>query len=137
MGLTPRATFEPISTTTNVVRQEIPAPQVIVEQPASSGTIVLYHAHSTENYSPNPTHARDGNVGDIGKVAQKLNAALEAKGYTVDYHADNFDVPDFSGAFRCRRNETVTGSAIGLCGRGGRYSSRWVAKVSGGGLHHS
>ena len=99
MGLTPRATFEPISTTTNVVRQEIPAPQVIVEQPASSGTIVLYHAHSTENYSPNPTHARDGNVGDIGKVAQKLKAALEAKGYTVDYHADNFDVPDFSGAF--------------------------------------
>lgn len=97
MGLTPGTSFEPISTTTDVVRQELPAPQAPSEQ--RKGTILLYHAHSTENYSPNPTHAAKGKQGDIAKVAQKLQKALEAKGYDVTYLADTFDVPDFSGAF--------------------------------------
>ncbi len=99
MGLTPGTSFEPISTTTNVVRQDIPAPEVTVAQPQQKGTIVLYHAHSTENYSPNPTHTKKGQTGDIVKAAQSLKQALEGRGYKVEYLADNFDVPDFSGAF--------------------------------------
>lgn len=98
LGLTPVQTDDYYQWTAEVITQDISNP-IVVTQPATKGKILIYHAHSTENYSPNPTHAKQGKLGDIANVARELQKHLEERGYTVTYLADSFDVPDFSGAF--------------------------------------
>lgn len=98
LGLTPLETDDYYQWTAEVVTQDVPRP-IVVTQPAVKGKILLYHAHSTENYSPNPTHAKQGKLGDIAEVAKELKKELEVRGYEVTYLPDSFDAPDFSGAF--------------------------------------
>lgn len=55
--------------------------------------VLIYHAHASENYSPNPTHARAGNPGDIVEVGKALAAALEERGVRTIHMTGVFDNP--------------------------------------------
>src|SRR5690625_1289146 len=39
---------------------------------ASGPRVIIYHAHASENYQPNPPHARGGRRGDIVEVGAEL-----------------------------------------------------------------
>src|SRR5690606_14865031 len=55
--------------------------------------VLIYHAHASENYSPNPTHARPGNAGDIVEVGRALAEYLEARGIRTIHMPGVYDQP--------------------------------------------
>ena len=61
--------------------------------------IIVYHAHSSENYRPHPPHARGGRSGDIVQVGAVLAEGLRAEGFVVEHLTETFDHPQWSEAF--------------------------------------
>lgn len=55
--------------------------------------VLIYHAHASENYSPNPTHARPGTAGDIVEVGRALAEYLEARGIRTIHMPGVYDQP--------------------------------------------
>lgn len=68
------------------------------DEPAATGQrteprVLIYHAHASENYAPQPTHAPAGRPGDIVEVGRELAAALEAKGIRTIHLTGVYDNP--------------------------------------------
>lgn len=66
---------------------------------ASPGRVIIYHAHTSENYRPNPPHARGGRAGDVVKVGAELAEGLRREGLTVEHLTQVFDHPQWGEAF--------------------------------------
>lgn len=66
---------------------------------ASPGRVIIYHAHTSENYRPNPPHARGGRAGDVVKVGAELAEGLRREGLAVEHLTQVFDHPQWGEAF--------------------------------------
>lgn len=62
--------------------------------------VIVYHAHGSENYRPNPPHTRGGRPGDVVKVGAELAEALRREGFAVEHVTRVFDHPQWSEAFQ-------------------------------------
>lgn len=74
-------------------------PQQSTQQPSVSETaplVLLYTAHPSENYAPNPAHAKG--TGDIAQVAQALQSALQQQKLRAQL-VENIPVTPWSQAF--------------------------------------
>lgn len=67
--------------------------EAVVSTQRTEPRILIYHAHASENYSPNPTHARSGTAGDIVEVGKTLAAALEERGVRTIHMTGVYDNP--------------------------------------------
>lgn len=65
----------------------------------SPGRVIIYHAHTSENYRPNPPHARGGRPGDVVKVGEELAEGLRREGFAVEHLTQVFDHPQWGEAF--------------------------------------
>ncbi|MEW6046339.1 MAG: stage II sporulation protein P, partial [Bacillota bacterium] len=74
-------------------RQQQPRPQV-----ASTPAVLVYHAHTTENYQPASTHER-GKPGGVVAVGAELAAVLEQRGIRAVHDRTVHDYPNYSEAF--------------------------------------
>lgn len=71
--------------------------------------IIIYHAHGSENYHPQPPHSGGGKAGDIVRVGAALAAALREQGFQVEHLDEVFDQPEWSQSFP-RSGEAVAGT---------------------------
>jgi len=60
--------------------------------------VLIYHAHTTENYHPAPTHQR-GQPGGVVEVGAELAAVLEQRGIRAIHDRTVHDYPNYSEAF--------------------------------------
>lgn len=69
-------------------------------RPQAPGTpaVLIYHAHTTENYHPAPTHQR-GQPGGVVEVGAELAAVLEQRGIRAIHDRTVHDYPNYSEAF--------------------------------------
>ena len=65
---------------------------------ATTPAVLIYHAHTTENYQPAPTHQR-GQPGGIVEVGAELAAVLEQRGVRAIHDRTVHDYPNYSEAF--------------------------------------
>lgn len=71
----------------------------VVPPPSAAPRVVIYHAHTSENYHPAKDHARDG-AGEVLRVGQALAAALEARGIPTLHVTRVHDLPRYAEAFQ-------------------------------------
>jgi len=62
-------------------------------------TVLVFHSHTSENYSPNPSHDKNGK-GDILQVGAEFCQAISEKGIKAIHLKAGFDTPQYSDAFR-------------------------------------
>ena len=62
-------------------------------------TVLVLHAHSSENYSPSPSHDKNGK-GEILTVGAEFCQAISEKGIKAIHLKASFDVPKYSEAFK-------------------------------------
>lgn len=67
-------------------------------QPASTPAVLIYHAHTTENYQPASTHER-GRPGGVVEVGAELAAVLEQSGIRAIHDRTVHDYPNYSEGF--------------------------------------
>lgn len=72
-------------------------------------TVLVYHAHATENYSPAVTHAQGGRAGHVVDVGRTFAAWLDDAGVQVIHDTAVHDHPSWAGAFS---NAAQTVSAL-------------------------
>lgn len=53
--------------------------------------VLIYHTHTSENYTPNPTHAKPGTTGDIVEVGRTLTQELQELGVSAIHLTSVFD----------------------------------------------
>lgn len=70
-----------------------------IEEPAEPVTVLVYHAHTSENYSPHPSHAKNGK-GDILQIGAEFCQAISEKGIKALHLKAGFDLPEYSQAFQ-------------------------------------
>lgn len=78
--------------------------------------VVIYHSHTTENYSPGDSHTR-GEPGQIVEVGAELGRALEAKGIKTIHITEIHDYPKYSESYpnslKSLRQVLDTGVVVG------------------------
>jgi len=62
-------------------------------------TVLVLHAHTSENYSPSPSHDKNGK-GEILTVGAEFCQAISEKGIKAIHLKASFDVPKYSDAFK-------------------------------------
>ena len=62
-------------------------------------TVLVLHAHTSENYSPGPSHDKNGK-GEILTVGAEFCQAISEKGIKAIHLKASFDVPKYSDAFK-------------------------------------
>ena len=67
-------------------------------QAGSGPSVLIYHAHTTENYQPASTHER-GKPGGVVQVGAELAAALEQNGIRAIHDRTVHDHPNYTEAF--------------------------------------
>ncbi|MBE3597687.1 MAG: stage II sporulation protein P [Limnochordaceae bacterium] len=67
-------------------------------QVGSTPAVLIYHAHTTENYQPAATHER-GKPGGVVTVGDELAAVLEQRGVRAIHDRNVHDYPNYSEAF--------------------------------------
>lgn len=76
-----------------------PADQQPVQERSPVATVLVYHAHATENYSPSATHAQGGRAGHVVDVGRTFAAWLDDHGVEVIHDTGVYDHPSWAGAF--------------------------------------
>ena len=74
------------------------APPQARPQPGATPAVLIYHAHTTENYQPASTHER-GKPGGVVEVGAELAAVLEQNGIRAIHDRTVHDYPNYSEAF--------------------------------------
>ncbi|MFS8543702.1 MAG: stage II sporulation protein P, partial [Limnochordales bacterium] len=72
-----------------------PAPTAAADPP----TVLIYHAHATENYGPGQPHAAQGRPGHVVEVGEALAESLEGRGIRAVHHTQIHDHPSWAEAF--------------------------------------
>ncbi len=62
-------------------------------------SVLVFHSHATENYKPNASHRRGGEIGDIVEVGKVFVDTLEKSGVMVIHDLTVHDKPRYSDAF--------------------------------------
>lgn len=65
----------------------------------SAATVLVYHAHGTENYGPAATHQTDGGPGHVVDVGKTFAESLQALGVRTVHDTAVHDHPSWSEAF--------------------------------------
>lgn len=105
LGFAPGLGTEPVQTrvvppleTSRREPEPDPAPAPAEErQPVA--TVLVYHTHATENYSPAATHAQGGRAGHVVDVGRTFAAWLDDLGVRVIHDTAVHDHPSWAGAF--------------------------------------
>src|SRR5690625_5160322 len=74
-------------------------PEGAVVGVARRATVLVYHAHATENYGPEATHRTDGRTGQVVDVGGVFADSLEAAGIRAVHDTAVHDHPSWSEAF--------------------------------------
>lgn len=77
----------------------------VLPRPSQMTEVLIYHTHTTENYSPGEPHATDG-AGDVAAVGKALVEALREQGVGAVHALTVHDLPDWSGSV-ARARESV------------------------------
>lgn len=64
-----------------------------------TATVLVYHTHGTENYSPASTHTEGGRPGHVVDVGRTFAAWLDDAGINVVHHTAVHDHPSWANAF--------------------------------------
>jgi len=75
-----------------------PSQQQGQPQARSTPAVLIYHAHTTENYQPAQTHEK-GRPGGVAEVGAELAAVLEQNGIRAIHDKTVHDYPNYSEAF--------------------------------------
>lgn len=62
-------------------------------------TVLVYHSHTSENFSPSVTHAKNGK-GEILEVGAEFCQAISEKGIKAIHLKGTYDTPEYSEGFR-------------------------------------
>ena len=62
-------------------------------------SVLVFHSHATENYSPNDSHRRGGDSGDVVEVGLTFVKGLQDRGVMVVHDLTVHDKPRYSDAF--------------------------------------
>ncbi|NMB12008.1 MAG: hypothetical protein GX977_06955 [Firmicutes bacterium] len=62
-------------------------------------TVLVFHSHTSENYSPSPSHDKNGK-GEILQVGAEFCQAISEKGIKAIHLKGTYDTPAYSEAFR-------------------------------------
>ena len=62
-------------------------------------TVLVYHSHTSENFSPSTSHAKNGK-GEILQVGAEFCQAISEKGIKAIHLKGTYDTPEYSEAFR-------------------------------------
>ncbi|NLK08114.1 MAG: hypothetical protein GX316_05370 [Firmicutes bacterium] len=62
-------------------------------------TVLVYHAHGSENFAPKDSHAKNGK-GEILDVGAEFCQAISEKGIKAIHLKGTYDIPEYSAAFR-------------------------------------
>ncbi len=62
-------------------------------------TVLVFHSHTSENYTPSPSHDKNGK-GEILQVGAEFCQAISEKGIKAIHLKGTYDTPEYSEAFR-------------------------------------
>lgn len=71
--------------------------ETVPQQPTAS--IMVYHAHATENYGPGETHTQGGRPGHVVEVGRTLTSWLQDEGLQAVQNTAVHDHPSWNDAF--------------------------------------
>lgn len=75
------------------------APDRLADSGARRATVLVYHAHATENYGPAATHQTDGRSGHVVEVGRVFSDTLQNLGVQAVHDTAVHDHPRWSEAF--------------------------------------
>ncbi|HHV54479.1 MAG TPA: hypothetical protein GXX55_03385 [Firmicutes bacterium] len=75
-------------------------PEARTPNEAGRPAVIIYHAHASENYSPNESHSTQGRAGDVVEVGAELARQLEAKGIKAIHLRNVNDWPRYNEAYQ-------------------------------------
>ena len=78
----------------------------VLPRPQQMTEVLIYHTHTTENYSPKATHATDG-AGDVAAVGRALVEELEKQGVNSVHLLTVHDLPQWGGAAQNARTSVA------------------------------
>lgn len=78
----------------------------VLPRPQQMTEVLIYHTHTTENYSPKATHAMDG-AGDVAAVGRALVEELEKQGVNSVHLLTVHDLPQWGGAAQNARTSVA------------------------------
>lgn len=100
-GLGPRT--EPTSSPVTVGVTTVPPPESTDEVPVAASrpvaTVLVYHAHATENYGTEMTHTTGGQPGHVVDVGRAFAAALRSLDVRAVHDTEVHDHPTWAEAF--------------------------------------
>lgn len=91
-------TVSPIETSRSEPEPDSTSPGT-TEQREPVASVVVYHAHATENYSPSASHTEGGRAGHVVDVGRTFAAWLDDAGISVIHDTAVHDHPSWAGAF--------------------------------------
>lgn len=106
LGFAPGSGTEPVQTRLvpplDVSRSDVPAdptPSETEDAARSAATVIVYHTHGTENYSPAASHTEGGRAGHVVDVGRTFAAWLDDAGINAIHHTAVHDHPSWASAF--------------------------------------